>query len=45
MIHRRLCALLLGWALLPGIGFADFFKRDMTATEMASKAGCFLQAE
>ena len=30
--------------MLPGIGFADFFKRDVTPAEMAERVGCFIDA-
>ena len=30
--------------MLPGIGFAEFFKRDVTPAEMAERIGCFIDA-
>lgn len=32
------------YLMLPGIGFADFFKREATAEEMADRVGCFVDA-
>lgn len=32
------------YLMLPGIGFADFFGRDVTAQAMADKAACFVTA-
>jgi protein SCO1 len=32
------------YLMLPGIGFADFFKREMTADEMANHVACFVGA-
>jgi protein SCO1 len=32
------------YLMLPGIGFADFFKREMTADEMADHVSCFVDA-
>lgn len=33
------------YLVLPGRGFVDFFRRDVSAEEMADKVGCFLQAD
>lgn len=33
------------YLLLPGRGFMDFFRRDVTAEDMADRVGCFLQAD
>lgn len=30
------------YLMLPGLGFADFFKREDTAEQMADRVGCFL---
>ena len=32
------------YLMLPGTGFADFFKRDMAAQDLARSVGCYLQA-
>ena len=32
------------YLMLPTSGFADFYKRDVTAQDMARSVGCFLQA-
>ena len=32
------------YLMLPGSGFADFYRRDVTAPDMARSVGCFLQA-
>ena len=32
------------YLMLPGSGFADFYKRDVTAQDIARSVGCFLQA-
>lgn len=32
------------YLMLPGIGFVDFFRRDLTSDEMAESVACFLQA-
>jgi protein SCO1/2 len=32
------------YLMLPGIGFADFFKRDISPAEMAERVGCFIEA-
>lgn len=32
------------YLMLPGIGFADFFKREATPEEMADRVGCFVDA-
>lgn len=33
------------YLMLPGTGFVDFFKRDITADQMAEKVACFMGAE
>jgi protein SCO1/2 len=30
--------------MLPGTGFADFFKREVTPQEMADRVQCFVEA-
>ena len=32
------------YLMLPGIGFADFFKRDTTADDLADRVSCFVDA-
>jgi len=32
------------YLMLPGVGFAEFFKRDATAEAMAESVACFVQA-
>ena len=32
------------YLMLPGTGFADFFKRDVTPAEMAERTACFIDA-
>ena len=32
------------YLMLPGSGFAEFYKREVTAQDMARSVGCFLQA-
>jgi protein SCO1 len=32
------------YLMLPGLGFADFFKREVTADEMADRVSCFVEA-
>lgn len=32
------------YLMLPGIGFADFFPREVTAQELTERVGCFLKA-
>ena len=32
------------YLMLPGTGFADFFKREVTADEMADRVACFVDA-
>ncbi|NUB45323.1 SCO family protein [Fertoebacter nigrum] len=32
------------YLVLPGTGFVDFFKREVTADQMAQRVGCFLSA-
>lgn len=32
------------YLMLPGIGFADFFKREETADQMANRVACFVSA-
>jgi protein SCO1 len=32
------------YLMLPGVGFADFFKREVTADEMADRVSCFVEA-
>lgn len=32
------------YLVLPGTGFVDFFKREVSATDMADRVGCFLNA-
>ena len=33
------------YLMLPGFGFADFFKREVTASEMADRTSCFMKAQ
>jgi protein SCO1 len=32
------------YLMLPGQGFADFFRREVTADEMAESVACFLKS-
>jgi protein SCO1 len=32
------------YLMLPGMGFADFFRRDIMADQMADRVACFLTA-
>ena len=32
------------YLMLPGIGFVDFFRRDLTSDQMAESVACFLKA-
>ncbi|MCB1329856.1 MAG: SCO family protein, partial [Maritimibacter sp.] len=32
------------YLMLPGTGFADFFKRDVTPAEIAERTACFIDA-
>jgi protein SCO1/2 len=32
------------YLVLPGHGFVDFFRRDLTAEQVAERAACFLDA-
>lgn len=32
------------YLMLPGVGFADFFKRDVSPAEMAERVACFIEA-
>ncbi|MDX5349773.1 MAG: SCO family protein, partial [Paracoccaceae bacterium] len=32
------------YLMLPGIGFVDFFRREITSEQMADSVACFIEA-